>query len=380
MAHEGYKVLDSDLHVFEPADLWLRYIEPEYRDQAPIGSDQFMCDMFMMHDGRAITRSGEFPFDVEFTNDLTEEAGRVEQFEAFAARGWGPDVELEAMDVEGVDVAVLFPTRGFYALGKEYDDDGLAAAIARAYNNWMAEFRAADPVRLHGAGLVAPQHVPSAVEEVRRMKEELGFRAVYLRPNPVRGRNWHDPVYDPLWAACQKHDLAVAFHEGWPHMLPVAIGERFDGRHEDLWMTEHVACHPAEQMYATLCMISGGVLERFPDLRVAFLEANCSWVPYWLWRMDEHWEHRKRVVRDKLPLVPSEYFKRQCFASIEAEETMGKYAIDWMGDEQWVFSTDFPHEDCRYPEGVATFLSQPFPDESKRKILWDNCARLYGIS
>ena len=145
-------------------------------------------------------------------------------------------------------------------------------------------------------------------------------------------------------------------------------------------MTEHVACHPAEQMYATLCMISGGVLERFPALRVAFLEANCSWVPYWLWRMDEHWEHRKRVVRDKFPLMPSEYFKRQCFASIEAEEAMGKYAIDWMGDEQRVFSTDFPHVDCRYPDGVATFLSQPFPDESKRKILWGNCARLYGMS
>ena len=123
-----------------------------------------------------------------------------------------------------------------------------------------------------------------------------------------------------------------------------------------------------------------GVLERFPELRVAFLEANCSWISYWLWRMDEHWGHRKRVVKDKLLLPPRGYFKRQCFASIEAEETMGKYAIDWMGDEQWVFSTDFPHEDCRYPEGVATFFSQPFPDESKRKILWDNSARLYGIS
>lgn len=172
----------------------------------------------------------------------------------------------------------------------------------------------------------------------------------------------------------------MAFHDGWPYMLPVAVGERFDGRHEHLRMKERLACHPAEKMYATLCMILGDVLEWFPELRVVLLEANCSWIPYWLWRKDEHWEHRKQVVKDKLPVPPSEYFKRQCFALIEAEETMAKYAIDWMGDEQWVFSTDSPHEDCRYPDGVATLLSQPFPGESKRKIIWDNCARLYGIS
>ena len=115
-------------------------------------------------------------------------------------------------------------------------------------------------------------------------------------------------MYDPLWAECEKLGLAVGFHEGTPCQLPVAIGERFDGVHEDLWMTEHVAAHPIEAMYACLSIIAGGVCERFPTLRFAFLEGNCSWLPFWLWRMDEHHELRERVVADKLPLPPSEYF------------------------------------------------------------------------
>lgn len=379
MAYNGLRVLDSDLHVLEPGDLWLRYIDPKYRDQAPVGSDEFFNDMYLRHDGRVISRSGEIPIKEELTHELINQAGRMDKFREYDRRGWGADVQLEAMDEEGIDVAVLFPTRGFYAIGKEYEDDGLAAAIARAYNDWLAEFCAVALDRLYGTGLIAPQHIPSAVQETRRCKQELGFKAIYLRPNPVRGRNWHDPAYDPLWAECEKHGLAIGFHEGWPCELPVAVGERFDGRHEDLWLTEHVACHPVEMMYASLCMIAGGVLERFPGLRVAFLEANCSWVPYWLWRLDEHYEHREKYVRAKLPLAPSAYFKRHCWASIEADETTGKYVLDWLGDDNIVFSTDFPHEDSRFPRAVETFCLQPYPEESKRKILWDNCARLYGL-
>jgi predicted TIM-barrel fold metal-dependent hydrolase len=381
MAHNGYRVLDSDLHVFEPVDLWQRYIVPKYRDQAPVGSNTYFPDMNLMHEGRYISRSGRIPVmeGGAFSADLVTSHGGMAKYREFDRRGWGPDVQLEAMDDEGIDVAVLFPTRGFYAVGKEYPDDGLAAAIARAYNDWLVEFCSRDTRRLHGCALLAVQDVAAAVAETRRAGTELGFKAVFLRPNPVRGRNWHDPAYDPLWAEIERQGLAVGFHEGWPCKLPVAMGERFDGRHEDLWMTEHVACHPVEAMYASLCLIMGGVLERFPGLRIAFLEANCSWLPFWLWRMDEHYEHREGVIRDTMPLRPSDYFKRQCYVSIEAEETLGRHVVEAVGDSNIVFSTDFPHEDSRYPHALATFDELPLAAEAKRKILWDNCARLYGL-
>lgn len=381
MAYNGYKVFDADLHVFEPADLWQRYIEPKYRDQAPVGSAAYFFDMTLMHDGEYISRSGTTPIlaDGEFSQDLLKAHGSLEKYKDHVRRNWTPDTQIEAMDDEGIDKAVLFPSRGFYAVGKEYADDGLAAAIARAYNNWLAEYCAAAPDRMYGCGLIAPQSVEMAIDEVRRMKRELGFKAVFLRPNPVRKRNWHDPAYDPLWAAIEAENLAIGFHEGWPSKLPVALGERFDGKHEDLWMTEHVACHPVEAMYASLCFIMGGVLERFPGLRVAFLESNCSWAPYWLWRMDEHYEHRERVAKAKMPLRPSDYFKRQCFVSIEAEERIGKTFVDYVSDGNLVFSTDYPHEDSRYPHSLETFDELPLTEDQKRKVLWDNCARLYQV-
>ena len=379
MAHNGYKFIDPDLHVYEPADLWLRYLEPKYRDQAPIGSDEFVGDMYLTHEGRLIARGGMVPMMGELFEDLTAQNERAARMQEFYDRGFGSDVQMEAMDDEGIDIAVMFPTRGFYAMGKEYDDDHLAAAIARAYNDWLVEFCSLDPARMIGVSLIAPQNIDLAIAEVRRIKQELGFKAVYLRPNPVRRRNWHNPVYDPLWEECVKHDLVVAFHEGWPCQLPVAGGDRFDGRHEDLWLTEHVICHPAEMMYATVCMIMAGVLERFPGLRVAFLEANCSWVPYWLWRMDEHYEHREKRVKDKLPRKPSVYFKDHCYVAVEADEHMGPWVAEQIGDDNIVFSTDFPHEDSRYPHAVETFLEMPFSEVSRHKILWHNSARLYGL-
>ena len=208
MANHGYKFIDPDLHVYEPSDLWTRYIEPGFRDQVPVGSDAFVGDMYLMHEGKVISRGGRIPMMEELAVDLTEHDERVERIAEFYERGFGPDVQIEAMDDEGIDIAVLFPTRGFYAIGKEYNDDRLAAAIARAYNDWLADFRSIDPERMVGVGIVAPQNIEYAIDEVRRMKADLGFKAVYLRPNPVRGRNWHNPAYDPLWAECVKQDMA----------------------------------------------------------------------------------------------------------------------------------------------------------------------------
>ena len=375
MARNGYKFIDPDLHVFEPADLWQRYIEPNYLDRAPVGCNSFANDMCMMHEGKLIARYSQPTTSYELYT-----ANKRERYEEFHARSFAPDVELEAMDTEGIDLAVLYPTRGFYAVGKEYDDDGLAAAVARAYNNWLVEYCSADPTRLYGSGLVHPQNVDAAIHEARRMKHELGFRSLYLRPNPVRKRNWNNPAYDPLWAECEKLELPVAFHEGQPCDLPVAGGDRFDGRFEDLWITEHVMSHPVEMMYAMVCMIGGGVLERFPGLKVAFLEANCGWVPYWLWRLDEHHEHRETELKKTLPKRPSEYFKAQCYVSVEADEHQGVWVATQIGDDNIVFSTDFPHEDSRYPHALDTFLELGFPAETYRKILWDNTARYYGFN
>jgi predicted TIM-barrel fold metal-dependent hydrolase len=143
-------------------------------------------------------------------------------------------------------------------------------------------------------------------------------------------------------------------------------------------MLRRVYAQPFEQMLGLGSFVAGGVLERHPELRIAFLEANCSWAPWLLWRLDEGYEREADIFVPELTMAPSEYFKRQCVVSIEPDETPAKYLIEEIGSSQLVFSTDYPHGDSRYPNAVDSFLELPLPDEDKRKILWDNCAAFYS--
>jgi uncharacterized protein len=129
----------------------------------------------------------------------------------------GAPKRLEAMDQEGIDVGVVYPTRGLFAQGIDGMEPKLAAAIARAYNNWLYDFCAVNPQRLIGAGMISPFEIDDAVVEARRSVKELGFKGIFLRPNPVNGRNWHDPYYEPLWSQLETLDVPLGFHEGLAH-------------------------------------------------------------------------------------------------------------------------------------------------------------------
>jgi uncharacterized protein len=126
--------------------------------------------------------------------------------------------------------------------------------------------------------------------------------------------------------------------------------------------------------------LGGGILERHPKLKVAFLEANCSWLPWLLWRLDEGYEREGDIFMPELTMAPSEYFKRQCFISIEPDEAPARHTIEELGCDHLVFSTDYPHGDSKYPHAVESFLKLSLSDDDKRKILWDNCARFYGAT
>ena len=373
MAKKGFKVLDSDLHIIEPPDLWLRYIDPEFRDRAPRGLTERAGDVFLVHpDGKAwgmtdeVQQSQKVRSGQNFKND-------EQRFRSFEDRGWTAEAQLEAMDAEGIDVAVIYPSRGLFALTIPNMDPRLAAAVAHAYNNWLYDFCQADPNRLIGAGMISAFDVEDAVTETHRCTKELGFRGIFLRPNEVNGRNWHDLYYEPLWSTLEELEVPIGFHEGSGAALPGA-GQQFTNV-----MLRHVFAHPVEQMMVAASFCAGGILERHPNLRAAFLEGNSSWLPFLMWRLDEHWEWKGDVDAPDLTMAPSEYFKRQCFASVEPDEIPAKYTIDYMGSDSLVFSTDFPHPDSRFPDSVDLFLQLPFTDEDKRKILWDNCAHYYGI-
>jgi uncharacterized protein len=375
MANNGFKVLDSDMHILEPANLWQRYINKKFKHLAPVGTTDHVRDLRLVGpDGLAWGRPPDLPAGT------LPPPGHIfyknqKLFRRHYERGWTAQVQLDAMDEEGIDLAILYPSRGLNVLSISDLDREFAAALARAYNDWLYEFCQADPHKLVGAGMISPFNIDDAVAETRRCVEQLGFRAIFLRANIVNGHNWHDPYYEPLWSAFEDLGIPLGFHEA-NNSAARQVGDQFGYD----FMLRHTFSHPVEQMLAVGSLCGGGVLDRHPQLRVAFLEGNCGWLPFLLWRLDEHWELYGDQWAPALKNPPSYYFKRQCYASVECDEEPAKYTIDFLGNDRLVFSTDFPHVDTKYPKAVERFLQLPITDEDKRKILWDNCATYYGMA
>lgn len=354
------------MHVHEPGDLWQRFIDPTFAAQAPVGLERHGRDLAVRVNGTV------FP-DSDFASASREFRSRenVRKYGDAMARRFDATSQLAAMDAEGLDAAILYPSRGLFVLGIDGISPELGAAVAGAYNDWLAEFCQASP-RMLGAALVSTRDVPSAAAEVRRAVGTLGFKAVYLSPNHIDERRWSDPSFDPLWAACAELGVPVGFHGIGRIEAPLRKFATNFGM-------SNVLTHPAAIHAAFVDIIGGGVLERFPTLKVAFLEANCSWVPWLLWRLGEYVEAFGSTEFPTLRHTPLEYFRRQCYASIECDEQVAAGLFHAGFEHNIVFSTDYPHSDAKYPQSVDAFLELPFRDADKRRVLWDNCATLYGL-
>ena len=359
MAKNGLRVMDSDLHVIEPRSLWDDYLDPKFKGRVTPKSV----------DGKVLPPYADRPERQRAWSHRMNRPGAERLL-----HGTQPKEALEAMDVEGIDVGVLFRTWSSHAINVDGLEPAFAAAMSRAWNRWMADFCQESPDRLKGSALIPLQDIDLAVAEARFAVRDLGVATLVLPSHMVDKRPIYDRYYDPLWAAAQDMDVAVSFHGN--HAV---YAEHLATRYLDNLVLSHAAGQPVEMMLTLGAVVTGGVLSRFPRLRMAFLEGNCSWLPWWLWALDERWEawgDRDLFGQDA---KPSELFRRQCVVSVEPEEELAKHVVAELGDDNLVVSTDWPHDDSRYPHAVDTFLALPMPEASKKKILWDNCARLYKL-
>ena len=215
--------------------------------------------------------------------------------------------------------------------------------------------------------------------EARRCVSELGAVGVIGTPNPVNGQHLHDEACDPLWSALEELDVPIGFHPTGNTSLKDDAGRRYVG-HANFHPIAHAIRNPVELMGAIASMTTGGILERHPRLRCAFLEGTAGWLHWWLWRLDDQWEKFGPGCEHQLTLNPSEYFKRQCYIALDVDEEPAVDVVNKMGADYFVVSTDYPHSDGAFPEAMEQFFGLPFSDEVRRKILWENCARLYNIS
>ena len=373
MTANPYVVIDTDSHILEPLSLWDDYMEEkELLPMAPRffeddnGEQQFSIEGFKPTRLKG-TGLGGRNVDKKFQDTVA-----TQRWEEQQPGGFRPEPRLEDMDREGVDLAMLYPTVGLRYTGIK--SDKVAAAVCRAYNNWLYDYCKAAPSRLIGIGAIPFQCPELAVVEMRYVVEKLGFKGVFTRPNPLRGRNLDHPDYDPIWQAAQELDCPIGIHEGG--FMPGIAAVGFD-RYDNM-AYRHMASHPMEQQLACMTLILGGVLERFPSLKIIFLESGGGWVPYWLVRMDEHRKHMGWVIPD-CKLLPSDYFRRQCLIQIPSDECTTPMLVELLGDDHIVWGTDYPHFDCNWTGAANRLADAPLSADSINKILGLNAIRFFNL-
>ncbi|MGH9275892.1 MAG: amidohydrolase family protein [Acidimicrobiales bacterium] len=340
-------MLDADGHVIEPHHVFSRWAGERMPMDLPAATPMEPCgDLGLLAD----------------------------QFE----HGFDAPSYLRALDAQGIDAAVLYPSIGLFVpyLPELSSED--AADACRSYNEWIADYCAAAAGRLFGVGILPLIDVDRAEKEISRCGD-AGLVAMMARPNHLYGRNLGDPAYDRMYDVLAGSGMVLAVHEGLGLKGQTTIGaDRFSG-----FGPRHALSHPMEQMAAMTSLVLDGALERHPDLRVAFLESGTGWLPYWLHRLDEHVEWLTGTECAGLSLTASEYFARQCVISSEAEDALAASVINAVGADHVMWASDFPHPDAVFPDSARAFVANLDDHGATRaevdSVLWSTPLDFYRL-
>ena len=387
---DGLQFVDSDMHVQEPGELFERYLDPAFQSRitSVVGADGrprrggWIIDgipasqdvELQQHRKRARPGAGAGPVLGSATGQLSAsrsaDTGRL----AFAVeRGYDVEAQVMAFEMEGIDIAVLFPTAGLSLLARNGMDPLLSLALCQAYNNWIHDFCQRSPDQMKFVAMLPVHDVNLACQELVRCVKELGAVGSFLRPNLVNGHFWHSNYWDPLYSIHEELDVTWGFHEGtgaWYSHMNVLYGENRFYR--------HVASHWIEMQQALIAQIIGGVFEFHPRLRVGFLEAQNSWVPGLLSRIEWDYANYHDSHAPYLSLTPKEYFQRNCWAAVEGSEPEIQATATLMGADRMCISTDYPHFDSNFPN-VSSNLLANVPREMAARILYGE-AGLWGFT
>src|SRR6266581_4757521 len=224
---DNLRFVDSDMHIMEPPDLFERYLDPRFKDRGsvPVGADGrpnrgpsglILIDGLPTSDAdlqqyRKRIRRGPTQSTQPLSGSRIADTGRLD----FAVeRDYNAEAQVMGMEMEGVDIAVLYPTSGLALLGRNEMDPRLSLALCQAYNNWIHEFCQYSPDRLKFVAMLPVHDVHLACQELVRCVRELGAVGSFIRPNQINGNFWHSNYWNPLYQLHEELGVTWGFHDG----------------------------------------------------------------------------------------------------------------------------------------------------------------------
>jgi predicted TIM-barrel fold metal-dependent hydrolase len=369
--------VSADSHITEPGDCYLPFIDPAYRDRAPVSVTHDMMGAAMSVDnGRSVVPYG-----------MVAAAGRTWDqigphiyvgWDELHPGGWDPKARLAEQDRDGVKAEVLYPSVGMILCN--HPDVDYKKACFDAYNQWIAQFASAAPDRLIGLGQTVLRSVEEGIADLERIAA-LGLRGVMLPgyagcyDDGSREGDYDDPRWDPFWQAAIDLKLPLSFH------ILTGSGNLTDGAFRGPKMNSFLGIiRGCQDIVGT--MIFGGVFDRVPELKIVCVEADAGWVPHWMYRADHAVErHRNWLGSGNLERKPSEYFREHVYVTFQ-DDWVAFQTAHLMNHERLLWASDHPHSDSTFPSSQQVLAEQTdhLSAEVRDDIIWRNCAALYGLN
>ena len=371
---DKHLLISVDSHLMPPMREFVRRIDKKWHSKLPRIEERDGNRYIMMEGMRP-----ERLINYQFTGDdlaRSKAGGDARWIDPETGDPVGLE-RLRDMDRDGVDGEVVFPN-GPVLLMWASDDPHFIDAQCRVWNDWAMETCKPYLARCNPAAAICTADVDLAVSEVERVAK-MGYRAVILPCKPIFGPhsvdhiNYNLPVFDPMWAAIQDHDLAICYHVSTGKDPRAARG---NGGAVINFVVHSVA--PTMEPIVNMC--ASGVFERFPKLRAGTIEADAGWVPFMLQKMDEGYHKHHFWVRPKLKNLPSEYYHSNCFASFGEDRLAIDISESHGLEDNLMWANDYPHHEGSWPFSGAA-IERTFGDrldeKTRAKLLGLNAARVF---
>jgi uncharacterized protein len=408
---KNFPVFDCDSHIYEPPEVWDKYIPENHRDFARTHFYRDADRLISVKNGKISFRDPnkwKYPGETWHPGLNKNLIGTVQP----GTREWDekigrnrsardPLARLKDMDAAGIDQVMIFPSTFVYLPLVENAE--AAHVCARAYNDWVVDYCSADKKRLYPAAVLPIQNADYAIQELRRVAKR-GFRSALVRPIFSGAKYPTLPEYDPLWKEFEDLGMVLGMHT-FPsrgEAMSPELDQRMGANRKRLFGDEEILVYSPGQFVANIMQLMGskqagdaafgfmaeamtwtavvlmtGWLEKFPRLKVAILESNCSWLPLVLEKAETYLDLYKHLG-DKIG-EPHQVFYKSCHIAFESDEVMAFRLWD-LYENIGLWSSDMPHLDASDVwQAIDNMNKWKVPQMVQEKLLGGNARRLYGI-